>query len=215
MNIRNTTAKERMLKKIRQALLHKRENPATDFEDAPLYVQEEEPLDVVFAKALTKSGGHFVYCESEINLIENLIDFVETNKVSKLAVYESGLGRLLGHYGFPFVGNSVALKDVEVGVTSCECLVARNGSVLISSASESGRTLAVFPPTHLVIAKASQLVMDVKEALVLVRDRYGERLPSLLSLVTGPSKSKLLDTAFSKGGVGPQHLYVFVLEDRF
>lgn len=215
MNIRNTTAKERMLKKIRQALLHKRENPYPDFEDMPLYIDEKESLDMVFARALTDVGGHFVYCDGEINLVENLVAFVEENKVSKLGVWEAGLQNFLGQYGFPFVGGDISLEDIEVGVTSCECLVARNGSVLISNSSESGRALGIFPSRHLVIAKASQLVMDIKQAFALVKDKYQDHIPSMLSLVTGPSKTKLVGNTFRQGGVGTQQLYVFVLEDRF
>lgn len=215
MNIRNTTAKERMLKKIRQALLHKRENPYPDFEDTPLYMDEGESLDVVFAGALTAAGGHFIYCDGEIDLIDNLIAFVEENKVSKLALWETGLQNFLGKYGFPFMGREVPLEEIEVGVTSCECLVARNGSVLVSNSSESGRALGVSPPIHLVIAKASQLVLDVKQAFALVKDKYGQHIPSMFSLITGPSRTKLIGNTFRKGGIGTQHFYVFVLEDRF
>src|SRR5690554_5228618 len=52
-NIRNTTAKERMLKKIRQALLQKRDNPYPYFEDAPLYVEDDTPITVLFAEQFT------------------------------------------------------------------------------------------------------------------------------------------------------------------
>ena len=73
MNIRNTTTKERMLKSIRQALLQKRDNPHPDFEDSQIYKDEEEGLDVTFAREFTSVSGKFVYCDGEISVIENLI----------------------------------------------------------------------------------------------------------------------------------------------
>jgi L-lactate dehydrogenase complex protein LldG len=95
MNIRNTTAKEKMLKKIRQALLQKRENPHPDFEDSPLYRDEEEGLDVTFAREFTSVSGSFVYCDGEISLIENLISLVETLKINKVYAWEPSIQQIL------------------------------------------------------------------------------------------------------------------------
>lgn len=214
-NIRNTTAKERMLKGIRQALLHKRPDPFPDFEDAPLYQEEKDPIDFLFARELTRVGGHFEYCEGEIALVESLITLVEELRVTKLAVWENGLQRFLDQYGFPFANQRHDISDIEVGITSCEYLVARSGSVLISNSSESGRTLSVVPPIHLVIAMASQIVPDIKDAFAGIQQKYGENIPSTLSLITGSSRTKLFGHQFSEGGIGTQKRYVFVLEDRF
>lgn len=215
MNIRNTTPKERMLKKIRQALLEKRDNPYPEFEDSPLYADEQESLDVVFAKQLTTASGHFIYCDGEISVIENLIALVEQLQVTKVYAWEEQIQSLLNHYGFPVLTNTVNYTDMEVSITSCEALIARNGSVLISSNSKSGRILSAYAPFHIVLAKASQLVMDIKHGLALIEKRYTQQLPAMIDFVTGPSRVYSIGDDPVIGARGPKELYVFLIEDRF
>lgn len=215
MNIRNTTAKERMLKKIRQALLQKRDNPYADFEDSPLYKDEEEPLDVTFARELTQVGGNFVYCDGEIALVENLILLAENLKIKKIFAWERGIQQLLDQYGFPVYTTIHHFEQADAGITTCEALIARNGSVLVSNANAAGRRLSIYPPVHIVIAKASQLVMDIKHGLLKIKDKYEDHLPSMLSVITGPSRTADIEKKLVLGAHGPKELYVFLLEDRF
>ncbi|MGO1520052.1 MAG: LutC/YkgG family protein [Sphingobacterium sp.] len=215
MNIRNTTAKEKMLKKIRQALLQKKENPHPAFEDRPLYGDQEDALDLVFANEFTQLGGQFLYCDGEIDLIENLIILVEKIKVSKIYVWEKALQEILDPYGFPFRKSIQEFEEIDASITSCEALIARNGSILLSNASESGRRLSVYAPVHIVIAKASQLVLDIKDGLDLVRERYEPNLPTMISTVSGPSRTADIEKRLVLGAHGPKELYLFLLEDRF
>ncbi|HLS94372.1 L-lactate dehydrogenase complex protein LldG [Sphingobacterium allocomposti] len=215
MNIKNTTAKERMLKKIRQALLQKRDNPHMDFEDSPLYKDEEESLDVTFARELTRASGNFVYCDGEIALIENLILLAEKLKVKKIFAWEKDIQGLLGSYGFPVYTSDHNFEAADVGITTCEALIARNGSVLVSNANAAGRRLSIYPPVHIVVAKASQLVMDIKHGLRRLAERYPNELPSMVTLITGPSRTADIEKMLVLGAHGPKDLYVFLVEDRF
>ncbi len=204
-----------MLKKIRQALLQKRENPNPAFEDSPLYKDEEDPLDVTFAREFTNVAGQFVYCDGEINLIENLIILLEKLKLTKLYVWDKNLQKFLDQYGFPYHKHRTDFDDIEVGVTACEALIARNGSILISNADASGRRLSIYPPVHIVIAKTSQLVMDIKHGMALMREKYGNDLPSMITTITGPSRTADIEKMLVLGAHGPKELYLLLLEDRF
>lgn len=215
MNVRNVTAKEKMLKNIRQALLEKRDNPHPDFEDAAFYKDEEDSLDVTFAREFTEVKGKFVYCDGEIAVIENLIALVEELGVSKIFAWEPAIQQLLGHYGFPILSSDQNFADAEVGITTCEALIARNGSIMISNANEGGRRLSIYPPVHIVFAKASQLVMDIKHAMTLIKQRYGNDMPTMLTTITGPSRTADIEKMLVLGAHGPKDLYVFLIEDRF
>src|SRR5690606_30526968 len=215
MNIRNTTAKERMLKKIRQALLQKRENPHADFEDSPLYKDEEEPLDVTFAREFTQVSGNFIYCDGEISVVENLILLAEKLKIKKILAWEPEIQKLLAIYGFPIYTTDQQLESADAGITTCEALIARNGSIMLSNGNAAGRRLSIYPPVHIVIAKASQLVMDIKHGLLRMRERYGDQLPSMISTITGPSRTADIEKMLVLGAHGPKELYVFLVEDRF
>ena len=215
MNIRNTTSKERMLKKVRQALLQKSENPYPDLEDSPLYMEEDEPSDVTFARELNAVSGNFMYCDGEIALVENLIAVVEKHNIRKIHVWEPSIQQLLQHYGFPFLTNQTDFSDIDAGITSCEALIARNGSILISNANMSGRVLSIYSPIHIVIAKASKIVMDIKHGMAMMKEKYGNRLPSMVSVITGPGRTTSIENKLIIGAQGPKSLYVFLIEDRF
>lgn len=215
MNIRHTTPKEKMLKSIRHALLQKRENPYPDFEDSQLYKDEQEGLDITFAREFTLVSGKFVYCEGEIAVIENLIALVEEMEVNKIYAWEPEVQELLKTYGFPFLSTDNDFSSAQIGITSCEALIARNGSIMISNANAGGRRLSIYPPIHIVFAKASQLVMDIAHAMQIIQEKYGRNLPSMLTTITGPSRTADIEKMLVLGAHGPKELYVFLIEDRF
>lgn len=209
-----TTSKEKLLKKIRKALLEKRDNPYPNLEDAPLYPQTEEMPEVVFAEELIKVGGNFVFCEDEIHLIENIIILAEEKKWRKIYCWEKPLQDLLHKYEYPFYETDKDFELAEVGLTLCESLIARNGSVLISNANTAGRRLSIYPHVHIVIAYTSQLVMDLQDAFRLLKDKYENNLPTMISNITGPSRTADIEKTLVLGAHGPKEFYVFLLEDE-
>jgi L-lactate dehydrogenase complex protein LldG len=68
------------------------------------------------------------------------------------------------------------LEACQAGVTECDALIAQTGSVLVSSRSSGGRALTVLPPHHIVLARHSQLVADLPEAMALVRKKISPKL---------------------------------------
>jgi L-lactate dehydrogenase complex protein LldG len=61
-----STSREKVLKKVRHALIYKTDNPFphVDF-DSPVYKPMGDTPDVNFAQEFTKAGGVFLYCENE------------------------------------------------------------------------------------------------------------------------------------------------------
>lgn len=201
-----------MLKKIRKALLEKRDNPYPNLEETPLYPDFDGHLDVLFAEELSMVAGQFIYCEDEIQLIENLLQLAEMKKWRKIYCWEPPLQNLLAKYEYPFYSTDTEFANAEVGITLCESLIARNGSVMISNGSEAGRSLSIYPNVHIVVAYASQLVLDLKDAFRLMRTKYPDQLPSMISNITGPSRTADIEKTLVLGAHGPKELYVFMLE---
>jgi L-lactate dehydrogenase complex protein LldG len=211
--MKETTSKEKMLKKIRKALLEKRDNPYPNLEDTPLYEEYIDHLDVLFAEQLSAVSGNFVFCEDEIQLIENLLNLAEKKNWRKIYAWETGLQSLLSKYEFPFYSTDTEFLNADVGITFCEALVARNGSVLVSNGTSAGRRLSIYPHIHIVIAYTSQLVLDLKDGFKLLKDKYPENMPSMISNITGPSRTADIEKTLVLGAHGPKELYVFLLED--
>ena len=210
--IRNTTAKERMLKKIRQALLQKRENPYPQFEDTPLYRTDQTPLPVLFAENLKAHAGQFVYCESELQLMENLLTLIEQKGLRRIHVWEPVLQEIMDRYELPYYKTDQDFAALELGITTCEGLIARNGSVMVSNANAGGRRLSSFAPIHIVIAHSNQILTDIKDGMNLLKKKYGARLPSSISFITGPSRTADIEKTLVLGAHGPKELFVFLMD---
>lgn len=211
--MKQSTSKEQILKKIRAALLQKRDNPYLNLEETSLYPPFNEPLEFEFAKQFSAAAGKFVFCEDEIDMVENLLALAETSALRKMYVWEPKLQDLLALYGFPFYSTDTDFDKADAGITFCEALVARNGSVLVSNASAAGRRLSIYPHLHVVIAYTSQLVGDIKDGLDFLKVKYDNKLPSMINLITGPSRTADIEKTLVLGAHGPRELYVFLLDD--
>lgn len=210
--MKETTSKERMLKKIRKALLEKRDNPYPNLEDTPVYRESDEYLEVMFAEQFTAIAGQFIYCADEIQFIENLLQLAEEKTLRKIYCWEPDLQNLLSTYEYPFYSTDTDFMQADVGITLCEALVARNGSVLVSNGSAAGRRLSIYPHIHIVLAYTSQLVLDLKDGFALLKEKYGDHMPSMVSNVTGPSRTADIEKTLVIGAHGPKELYVFLIE---
>ena len=201
------------MKKIRSALLEKHDNPYQNLEETALYPEFEEPLEIVFAQQFTAVSGKFVYCEDDVDLIENLLALAERDSLRRIYAWEPEVQKILSTYGFPFYSTDTDFEQAEVGITTCEALIARNGSVLVSNANAAGRRLSIYPHIHIVIAYTSQLLPDIKDGLKLMKTKYSEDLPSMISLITGPSRTADIEKTLVLGAHGPKEIYVFLLDD--
>jgi L-lactate dehydrogenase complex protein LldG len=101
------------------------------------------------------------------------------------------------------------LEQCSVGLTECDALIAQTGSVLVTSRSAGGRALSVLPPHHVVLARREQLVGDLPEAFALITAKYGANFPSMISLITGPSRTGDIERILVLGAHGPKKLTIF------
>jgi len=202
-----------MLKKIRKALLEKRDSPYPNLEETPLYKPTEEIPEILFAEQLTAVSGNFIFCENGVEFIENILELAERFKWRKIYCWEPELQQLLANYEFPFYKTDKDFEMAEVGITMCEALIARNGSILVSNQNEAGRRLSIFPHHHIVIARTGQMVMDLKDGFQLIKNKYGAQIPSMISTITGPSRTADIEKTLVLGAHGPKELFVFLIDD--
>ncbi len=209
-----STSKEKVLKKVRDALINKTDNPypVVDFE-LPVYKEITESLDVNFAQEFTRAGGKFVYSENIGELVSNLSLISQGNQWDEVYCIDPLLQDVLDKADIPFGSDAESFHSLKVGVTGCEYLIARLGSIMISSKQISGRRLNIYPEIHVVIAFTSQLVPDLKQALADIKVKYGARIPSLISVITGPSRTADIEKTLVMGAHGPCELFVFLVED--
>ena len=209
-----STSKEKILKKIRSALISTRENPFTDIDFFSSVYKELPDVPVVsFAMNLKEAGGIFVYCENEKTLVDNLKLLIKEKKWKEVFTLDKRIATLLKKEDIKVKTSIDKQKKIDAGITFCDYLVARFGSVVVSSALSSGRKMFAFPEAHIVFATASQVVPELKDALSGLKNKYSDGLPSQISVIRGPSRTADIEKTLVMGAHGPRELYVFMVDD--
>ena len=209
-------SKERILSKIREALAEPREKlvPMPDLE-SEIYNNIQEDIAVIFAQNFTTAAGKLVYCVSDEDLCLKLSNYLEQEKFTNNYVWEDELSFKLSKGNIKHrTSNAYFIEKVDCGITYCEYLIARTGSILVSTKKGGGRMLNCYPHVHIVCANLSQLVFDIAEGLQLVQEKYSkEEQPSMISLITGPSRTADIEKTLVMGAHGPKELVLFLVDD--
>ncbi len=210
------SSRDIILRRIRESLQQPTPpKPAPDF-TSPLHPPGTGDLAVAFAESFVRVGGQLYFCESEEHFYDQLFTYKKEKQLENLYVWEPELKKLLHAGGIVFhQDESNFVAQADAGLTSCEALIARTGSVLVSAATSSGRRLSIYPDQHLVLARTSQVVADIGDALRDLQLKYGsEHLPSMISLTTGPSRTADIEKTLVLGAHGPRSLALFLLDDE-
>lgn len=210
----STTSKEKILKKIRKALIHKSKQEIGDVDnESEIFITSEEPLEIQFAQNFSAVNGKFVFCENEDEFIESFDFISKDNEWQHIFCLEPKIKELLQKGKIKFSDKEKDLLNTDIGLTFCECLVARTGSVMITSKQASGRRLPIYTNFHIVVAYTSQLVNNIKDGLKLIKEKYKNQMPSMISTITGPSKTADIEKTLVQGAHGPKEIFVFLIDD--
>jgi len=202
-------AKEKILKKIRQALSNPVPLPFPESEGIhSVFTTSTEDPTVVFAEEFTRLQGKFAYCPDEDNLREQLLQLFRERNFTKIWFADERINGYLQNS----IDNHADLSTSDASVTLCESLVARTGTIVLSSALQHGRTGSVYAPIHICVAFTSQLVYDIGDALVAAKEKYNNNLPSVISFASGPSRTADIEKTLVTGVHGPKEVYCFLVE---
>ena len=126
-------------------------------------------------------------------------------ELAHAAAQSLGLPVLLTDGGF----DQHELEQCDVGLSECDALVAQTGTVVVTSRAAGGRALSVLPPHHVVLARREQLVADLPAAFALLKAKHGANYPSMISFITGPSRTGDIERILVLGAHGPKKLTIF------
>ena len=207
-----STARENILKKIRQALTQSVPVPFPQSEGAKnIFKLLQQDIEIEFAENFTKLQGRFSFCADGTELVAQLNELVAARNWKNLYCREAVLKASLAqnHFSPTYTDD---LTNCDASITTCEQLIARTGSIVMSTAQQSGRTVSVYAPVHICIAYTSQLVYDIKDALQNVQQKYPQ-LPSLITLATGPSRTADIEKTLVVGVHGPKEVFCFLVQE--
>jgi len=200
-------SKENVLKKIRQALSHPVSLPFPHSEgNQSVFHPAEDDLAVIFAQHFTALQGKFAYCENTADLINQINGLIKERGWEKIYSQDEEVANWLD---YPLYHD---LPTCNVSITNCECLVARTGTMVLSSALPGGRTASIYAPAHICIAYSAELFYDLKDAMDFLKSKYGSSLPSQISFASGPSRTADIEKTLVTGVHGPKDVYCFLTE---
>ncbi|HLK29009.1 MAG TPA: lactate utilization protein [Puia sp.] len=209
-----SAAKENILKKIRQALSHSTPIPFPQSEgNNSVFEPSKQELEVEFAEKFTKLQGKFVFCADENELLSQITSLIAVNKWTDIFCKEDKLKQIFFEKFAPIISER-ELSNCHASVTTCEALIARTGSIVMSAAQQSGRTVSVYAPIHICIAYSNQLVYDIKDGLQKIKEKYSNNIPSLITFATGPSRTADIEKTLVVGVHGPKEVYVFLVDQQ-
>ena len=208
-----STARENILKKIKQALAKPVPVPfgAIEGNTESVFQPSTQELEIEFAENFTKLLGKFSFCANEKELAEQLNLLSAARKWEKILCREPELKSMLVQNGFINL-HYKNLDSCDASITTCETLIARTGSIVLSSATQSGRSTSVYAPVHICIAYVNQLVYDIQDSLNALQNKYPNNLPSLITVATGPSRTADIEKTLVVGVHGPKEVFLFLLE---
>jgi len=180
-------------------------------DDDGIFEESKEALDILFAEEFQGNGGNFIYCESIEELVASIQVLAKQHNWKNIYCWNKSLQELFDKHQFSYKSTKEDLLQADVGITTCEALVARTGSILLSSQSDSGRSLSIVPPVHIVIATPNQITYSMKDVLSLQSVREGE-LPSMLCFTSTNSRTADIEKTLVNGAHGPKQIFVCLLD---
>jgi L-lactate dehydrogenase complex protein LldG len=179
---------------------------------SPIYHPLNDSLSQEFKNNLELIGGEVFICPARTEISSHILRICTERNQEQLFCVSPELSQLAPE-NIKIHSSENDFLDLNIGLTGCEFLVAHLGSVLVSSAQISGRRLNVFPETHIVVAHQSQLIDFLDSAMEKLQNKYKNNLPSLISNITGPSRTADIEKTLVMGMHGPKSLIVLISEE--
>lgn len=171
----------------------------------------------LFARNASDLKATFKLVKDEADLTAELKALSATEKWQRVATHQGQLAQTqISALGLPTLVTDDGydkheLEQCDVGISECDALIAQTGTVLVTSKTAGGRALSCLPPHHVVLARRDQMVADLPAAFALVKQRYAGDYPSMISFITGPSRTGDIERILVLGAHGPKQLTIFCL----
>lgn len=170
------------------------------------------PIDEKFTIYFKKNGGKFIYCDDFSDVRQAVNNIIEENNWEKTPFFsmDENLEAKFSKEGVTFTDNPT--KSI-VFITTCEHLVAQNGSILICSNQLRDRKLHDLPDNFIVYATTSQLVNSIGEGLKKIKKKHLNSIPSNITTIKHFQSIPEDKNDFLTYGSSSKNLYLILLED--
>ena len=170
------------------------------------------PIDEKFTIHFRKNGGKFLYCDSDLEISQALKNIVIENnwQNNPFFVLNPALEDKFSKEGVSFTKK---VKESEIFFTTCEHLIAQNGSILVCSNQLKEKKLNELPSNVIVFATTSQLVESIGEGLKKIKKKYSNSIPANITTLKHFQANEENSDDFLTYGSSSKNLYLLLLED--
>lgn len=209
-----SSAKENILNKIKESKLAHTEQVFSIFAETEIYKPILPNAETCFKNELESISGKCEIFSTQKELFQYFKKILSNKNIDKIFCREEKISEKLSESQILHTKHKDEFENMEVAVTSCDFLIARTGSVVVTSASESGRQLISLPPIHIVLADVSQLVNYPEDAYLNILKKYENNLPSQITTITGPSRTADIEKTLVLGAHGPKEFIVLLCREK-
>ncbi len=205
------TSKQKILNSITQARdLHGLVTLPTT-ENCDYYFQPESNLQNIFKAEFELVSGEFYSTKTLTETQQTLADIITKKGIHSISVFDKNIKDKIPNY--ISINFERPIGQANAAINTCEFLIARTGSVFISSKQISGRRINVIPPVLIILAHHNQIVYNIDDAIIAMQTKYSYSFPSLCSIITGPSRTADIEKTLILGAHGPKEIVVIVQID--
>ncbi|WP_047244667.1 LUD domain-containing protein [Maribacter thermophilus] len=170
------------------------------------------PVDEKFTIHFKKNGGKFIYCISDQEVSRALHNIIEENGWQNQPFFAMN-PQLTKKFGRENISFTEKTKESDIFLTTCEHLIAQNGSILVCSNQLNEKKVNELPSNVIVYATTSQLVESIGEGLKTIKKKYGPAIPANITTLKHFKPTKENSDDFLTYGSSTKNLYLLLLED--
>lgn len=215
---KTSKAKENILAKIRKSLGDEKlpmPYPDAEKKTDQIYAQSGLSPEEVFAETFISLGGKFIFCDNEQDLMSSICILYQNQGWKQMLCANERLLKLFHNNKIDIVlPANPPMESADACITDCELLIGRTGSIMLSSAQNMGRTAPMYYPVHIVFAYIDQVVYDIDDAIKVMKRKYGNNIPSMINIATGPSRTADIEKTLVVGVHGPAKVYCFLINSE-
>lgn len=176
---------------------------------SPYMRQSQMPLDERFMTNFKQNGGKFLYCENIDEVFSNFNYIMEENGwiESTVQCFDKQLQERFKFFSIKYTHE----KCTSFLFSTCQNLIADDGSVMFCSNQINERKINELPENFVIFATTSQIVNNIGESLRGIKINNQRQLPTnIISLKHFDSNQ---ENDFMSYGSSTKNLYLLLLED--
>lgn len=168
------------------------------------------PIDERFTINFKANGGKFLYCENLSEVFQNLENIIQENAWDSKSVLLLD-ANLKDKFKNSDLQSTRVISEATYFLTTCENLIANDGSLLISSNQIFEKKLNELPLNFVVFGTTSQMVENIGEGLRGIKSNNRQKIPTNITTIKQFKAQD--DKDFLSYGSSAKNLYLLLLED--